>query len=215
MQDGDGTKFVSRLGQVTFSGPYALQRGQTVYYITERCVFQLVEAGLDLIEIAPGVDLQRDILDHMEFRPVVHQSIACMDPKIFTDVVMDLQHRSPISLSARLLYNPAENLLYVNFEGLNIETTEDAHRLREYLDEKLASYGQKVRVIVNYDNFNLSPRAAPAFFAMIEHNREQYFLSSTRYSSNAFFRHQLGEKFAAADLAQTIYHSFEEAKLGL
>jgi propionate CoA-transferase len=90
-----------------------------------------------------------------------------------------------------------------------------AHGLGEYLDEKLASYGQKLRVIVNYDNFNLNPVALPVFFAMIEHNRANYFLSSTRYSSKAFFRHQLGEKFAAANLAQTIYHSFEEAKLGL
>ncbi len=72
-----------------------------------------------------------------------------------------------------------------------------------------------MRVIVNYDNFNLNPVAALVFFAMIKHNREQYFLSSTRYSSNAFFRHQLGEKFAAANQAQPIYCSFEHAKHGL
>ena len=215
VHDGDGTKFVTTLGQVTFSGPYARERGQTVFYITERCVFRLAETGLELVEIAPGVDLQRDILDHMDFRPLVHEPVACMDPKIFTDALMDLQHRSPMSLQERLLYNPAENLLYVNFEGLNVETIADAHTLGEYLDEKLASYGQKLRVIVNYDNFNLSPLAGPAFFAMVEHNRKHYFLSSTRYSSNAFFRHQLGETFAAANLAQTIYPSFEQAKQGL
>jgi len=56
---------------------------------------------------------------------------------------------------------------------------------------------------------------ADRFFAMIKRNRDQYFLSSTRYSSNAFFRQQLGEGFAQADLAQRIYRSFDEARRGL
>ena len=215
VDEGSGAKFVGRVEQVTFSGTYARERGQPVHYITERCVLRLAKRGLELVEIAPGVDLERDVLAHMQFRPIVPEQIPTMDPKIFMDQLMDLQHRSPMSLEERLHYNEAENLLYVNFEGLTIETEEDVDELAAFLDRQLTSFGTKVNVIVNYDNFNLNPAAADRFFAMIKRNRDQYFLSSTRYSSNAFFRHQLGEGFAQADLAQRIYRSFDDARQGL
>ncbi|MBI5108756.1 MAG: hypothetical protein HZA62_08400 [Rhodocyclales bacterium] len=64
----------------SFSGTVAAASGKTVLYVTERCVFRLCTEGLALIEIAPGVDLQREILDRMEFVPVMHQPPALMDP---------------------------------------------------------------------------------------------------------------------------------------
>ncbi len=98
------------------------------------------------------------------------------------------------------------------FEGLGIETAEDVRRLADYLDRKLASIGQRVNVIVNYDNFQMNPSASDAFFAMVRHNQERFFLSSTRYSTNAFFRHQLGEQLAQASFGQRVYRSYDEAK---
>ena len=62
-------KFVNELPEVTFSGKIALERGLDVRYITERAVFTLKEDGLHLVEIAPGVSLQEDILDKMDFPP--------------------------------------------------------------------------------------------------------------------------------------------------
>ena len=106
-------------------------------------------------------------------------------------------------------------MLYVNFEGMSIETKEDADKLAEFLDERLASFGGKVHVIVNYDNFYLSPKATDRFYAMVKHNEDNYFLSSIRYSTDAFFRHQLGEGFAEADLEQRIYRNFDEARKSL
>jgi propionate CoA-transferase len=209
------SKFVERVGQVTFSGEYARSRGQTVYYITERCVFRLTEAGLELIEIAPGVVMDRDILPHMAFRPIVPDNIRSMDARIFLDEPMGLKDRSPMSLNERLQYDSKKNVLYVNFEGMSLETEEDANELADFLDESLASCGRKVNVIVNYDNFYLSPRASDRFYKMVKHNEENYFLSSIRYSTDAFFRHQLGEDFASADLEQRIYRDFDEAREGL
>jgi len=209
------SKFVERVGQVTFSGEYARSRGQTVYYITERCVFRLAEAGLELIEIAPGVVLDRDIIPHMAFRPIVPDNIRSMDARIFLDEPMGLKDRSPMSLNERLQYDSKKNVLYVNFEGMSLETEEDANELADFLDESLASCGRKVNVIVNYDNFYLSPRASDRFYKMVKHNEENYFLSSIRYSTDAFFRHQLGEDFASADLEQRIYRDFDEAREGL
>ncbi len=215
VETGSGKKFVRRVQQITFSGVNARRRGQTVYYITERAVFRLTEGGLELVEIAPGVDLEQDILAHMQFVPQVAGSLRQMDPLIFQDTVMGLKHRSPLSLGERLQYHEADNVLYVNFEGLIIETVDDVKKLADFMEKQLASFGKRINVIVNYDNFQLNPSASEAFFAMVKHNQEQYFLSSTRYSTDAFFRHQLGQRFTEASLEQRIYGSFDEAKAHL
>jgi propionate CoA-transferase len=68
---GKNAKFVQRIKHVCFHGPTAAARGQPVRYITERAVFELTPEGLCLIELAPGIDLQRDVLDQMEFTPRV------------------------------------------------------------------------------------------------------------------------------------------------
>lgn len=212
---GTGKKFVRRVQQITFSSVNTRRRGQPVYYITERAVFRLTAGGLELVEIAPGVDLERDILAQMEFVPKVAHHLRQMDPLIFREAVMGLQHRSLLSLKERLQYHEADNVLYVNFEGLTIETVDDVRTLAVYLDRQYASFGKRFNVIVNYDNFHLNPSASEAFFAMVKHNQEQYFLSSTRYSTNAFFRHQLGQLFTEAHLEQRIYGSFDEARAHL
>lgn len=211
LEQGEGKKFVRRVQQVTFSALKALQRRQTVYYITERGVFRLTADGLELVEIAPGVDLERDILAHMEFVPRIASSLAQMDPVIFRDALMGLQQRSPLSLEERLRYDEAENMLYINLEGLSIETVEDAKKLADFFERKLSSFGKKVHAITNYDNFNLNPSAAETFFEMVKRNHE-YFLSYTRYSTNAFFRHQFGKQFTQASLENNFYKDFEEAK---
>jgi len=66
LKEGRARKFVNKVEQITFSGPYSANSGQTVLYVTERCVFQLTPEGLELIETAPGVDVERDILAHMD-----------------------------------------------------------------------------------------------------------------------------------------------------
>ena len=55
----------------TFTGDYAVKRGQPVLYVTERCVFELTPDGLELIEVAPGIDIERDILAQMDFMPII------------------------------------------------------------------------------------------------------------------------------------------------
>ncbi len=94
--NGAAKKFVRRVRQITFNGASASKRRQTVYYITERCVFRLTAARLELIEIAPGVDLDRDILANMEFRPQMADDVREMDPLIFRDALMGLKQRFPL-----------------------------------------------------------------------------------------------------------------------
>jgi propionate CoA-transferase len=95
LKSGDGTltidqpgavrKFLDRVEQITFSGHQAVQQGQEVYYITERAVFQLRPDGVHLTEIAPGIDLQSEVLDQMGFAPIVEQSLKTMNADHFRD----------------------------------------------------------------------------------------------------------------------------------
>lgn len=90
--EGRATKFVDgTVEHVTFSGQYAQRSGQKIYYVTERCVFTLTEKGMELVEIAPGVELQRDILDQMDFQPIISEDLQLMDGKIFRDFPMGLR----------------------------------------------------------------------------------------------------------------------------
>ncbi|BDR16193.1 CoA-transferase [Vibrio sp. STUT-A11] len=82
-QEGKQKKFIKRVEQITFSAAQALNKNKPVMYITERAVFQLSPSGLELIEIAPGVDLDKDILQRMEFTPVISPSLKVMPNAIF------------------------------------------------------------------------------------------------------------------------------------
>jgi propionate CoA-transferase len=84
-------KFVEHVEHTTFSGAFAARRGQPVLYVTERCVFRLGDDGLELIEIAPGIDLERDILAHMDFMPRIYGRQALMERRIFEAGKMGLR----------------------------------------------------------------------------------------------------------------------------
>jgi propionate CoA-transferase len=201
-------RFVQRLQQRTFSGVYARRHGQQVHYLTERAVFRLTDAGLVLTELAPGVDLERDVLAHMGFSPIIAADLREMDSCIFRAEPMELSRHSLVGLADRLVHHAEDNVLYINLEGLHLDTAERARELATHLDDRLAGLGQRVHVVVNYDNLELGPTAEDIFFAMIRNSTEKYFLSATHYSTNAFFRHQLGQRFTRARLGQTIYPSF-------
>ena len=90
-REGREKKFVRSVQQLSYSGPFAGVRGQETLYITERAVFRRDENGrLSLIEIAPGIDLERDILEQMEFRPEISLNLATMDERIFLPEPMGL-----------------------------------------------------------------------------------------------------------------------------
>ena len=86
--EGKVPKFVNQVEQITFSGKAARQDGRKVLFVTERCVFKLVPEGLMLIEIAPGIDLQKDVLSRMGFQPLIAPDLKPMDPRIFRDEPM-------------------------------------------------------------------------------------------------------------------------------
>ena len=91
LQEGKSKKFVPSVQQITFSGAYARRNKMNVKFITERAVLELLPEGLTVTEIAPGIDLQTQILDQMEFKPLVAENLKTMDVRIFTDAPMGIK----------------------------------------------------------------------------------------------------------------------------
>lgn len=84
VNEGKGKKFVNNLDQITFNGLFEGKKQKEIYVVTERAVFSITEQGLTLIEIAPGIDLEKDILANMEYQPIISSELKTMDEKLFT-----------------------------------------------------------------------------------------------------------------------------------
>ncbi|MBU0753224.1 MAG: acyl CoA:acetate/3-ketoacid CoA transferase [Gammaproteobacteria bacterium] len=212
VEEGRGIKFVEEVEHRTFSGAEAARRGQPVLYITERCVFQLTADGLELIEIAPGVDLQRDILDRMAFRPIMRGEPRLMDSRIFADEPMSIRAELlEMPLDQRLSYDVAQNLFFINFEGLQVRDHGDIERVRQAVEACLAPVGHKVYAIVNYDRFSIAPEILDDYVAMVKHIMDSHYHDVTRYTSSTFLRMKLDEAMARGNVPPHIYGSASEA----
>ncbi len=216
LEEGRARKFVADVEHRTFSGEYAAKRRQPVLYVTERCVFRLGRDGLELTEIAPGIDLERDILALMDFAPVMHAPPALMDAAIFRPEPMGLRERLlAIPLARRFTYAAEQNIFFINFERLDIRTMRDVEAIRAEVERQLASVGKKVYAIVNYDNFSILPELVDAYSAMVQHLVAHYYCGVTRYTTSGFLRAKLGEALAQRGVAPHIYVSAKEAQAHL
>jgi propionate CoA-transferase len=215
-REGKSAKFVAEVEQRTFSGEVASRNKQPVLYVTERAVFRLTATGPELIEIAPGVDLERDVLAQMKFRPQVSPQLRLMDARIFGDGPMglrDLLLTQP--LEKRLSYDPAKNRFFLNFEGLTVRSHEDITRIRAAVGDQLEPLGKKVFAIVNYDNFSISPELLQDYMDMVREVVQRYYVGVTRYTTSAFLRARLGDALREHDLAPQIYETADEASARL
>src|SRR5262249_5954573 len=148
-------KFIDSVEQTTFSGTYAAETGQPVYYVTERCVFQLTPAGMELTEIAPGLDIEMDILGQMSFKPIVNDPRP-MNPLIFRPEPMGLEQLLlGLSLAERITYDQKRNTIFINFEGFQIRTVADVDLVRREMESRCKAIGRKVALVANYDGFYL------------------------------------------------------------
>ena len=194
--EGTLRKFVTRVEHRTFSGREARRRGQRVLYVTERCVFQLTPAGLELVEIAPGIDLERDVLAHMDFRPTINQDLKLMDPSIFLD--------APLGLRDRLLAKPLverydldvqNRLLFINFEGLHIASKagiiEIEQLVTHLLEPVVKNPDERITAVVNYDNFSILPGLVDEYAAMVKRLTDRYYARVTRYGTGGFLKAKL------------------------
>ncbi|MBI5275038.1 MAG: acyl CoA:acetate/3-ketoacid CoA transferase [Burkholderiales bacterium] len=193
---GDSKKFVQQVEHRTFSGREARRRKQRVLYVTERCVFQLGDAGLELVEIAPGVDLQRDVLAQMEFQPSISPHLKLMEAGIFGNEGLQLRDRLLARpLSQRLELDREHRLLFINFEGLSVHRPGDIDEIeqavRQLLEPVVAESNQRVAVVVNYDNFSITPSLADPYSEMVQRLARRYYSRVTRYGTVGFLKARL------------------------
>jgi len=216
VKEGRARKFVETVEHRTFSGAEARRRSTPVLYVTERCVFRLGADGLELTEVAPGIDLERDILAHMAFKPIIHGTPVLMDERIFQDRPMNLRpDLLELPLAERLHYDPDGNLFFVNFEGLRVKSLADIEAIRTGVAERLSPLQRKVYAVVNYDRFHIEPELVDAYIAMVKALMDRHYLDVTRYTSSTFLRLKLGDALAKRSVAPHLYASAVEAQAHL
>ncbi|ATQ69670.1 MULTISPECIES: acyl CoA:acetate/3-ketoacid CoA transferase [Methylosinus] len=211
LKEGRARKFLKFVEQVTFSGKYAQKREQPVIYVTERCVFQLKKDGLELIEVAPGIDIERDILAHMDFKPIIKEPIP-MDKRIFIDEPMGLiSDLLNLDLQDRVSYDADRNIQFLNLEGWSARSKRDIDDLRKMLIDACQTIGKRVNQVVNLDNFRISEHLYDYYAEMIQYMLENYYLTTTRYTTSAFLRLKLKEALSKRGIAPHVFERKEDA----
>ena len=211
VKEGRSRKFVKRVEQITFNGSYAAEKGVPVLYVTERCVFRRTADGMELTEVAPGIDVERDILAHMDFKPIVKKP-ALMDARIFHEPLMMLEETLlGLGLAQRISYDPQRNVMFLNAEGLHIKTRDDVDRVRRVVEERCQAIGKKVKLVVNYDNVFIDAAVADTYAAMVRYMQMHYYTTASRYTTSAFLRLKLGEALARRRVRAHIFETPDEA----
>jgi len=187
-----------------------------VLYVTERCVFSLTRDGLELIEVAPGIDMARDILARMDFEPIVRGTPRAMDSRIFRPSAMGLRDDLlTVPLPQRLFYDAQQNILFINFEGYSVRNRDNVDAIRAAVEQRIGSLGRKVFAIVNYENFSIAPEVVDAYSDMVHDLTKRFYIDVTRYTTSAFLRLKLGQALDRRGVAPHIFESADEAHLQL
>ena len=181
-------------------------------YVTDRCVFRLTPHGLELTEIAPGVDLRADILARMDFEPVIPTDPVLMDARIFRPEPMGIaEDLLTVPLHVRFAYDADRNLFFLNLEGMSVTTAEQVEAVASEVDRQLAAVGKRVHMIVNYDNFILAPHLVDDYLEALRGVADKYYAGVTRYTTSAFLRLKLGDMLGRRGVAPHVYESRQEA----
>jgi propionate CoA-transferase len=179
--------------------------------VTERCVFRLTPEGLELIEIAPGVDMEHDILALMGFRPII-RAPKSMDVSLFREALMQLDDRLlNRPLAERLSYDPDRNTLFLGLDGYRVHTDADVEVIRASILELFDRVGHRFSAIINYDSSYIAPEMADKWFSMAAEVQRTCYDHASRYTTSAFMRLKLGDALSRRDVAPHIFETSADA----
>ncbi|MEQ6917051.1 acyl CoA:acetate/3-ketoacid CoA transferase [Halomonas aquatica] len=210
---GGQSKFVAEVEHRTFSGTLAAADGKPVCYVTERAVFELTPEGLVLTEIAPGVDLERDVLALMDFTPRMPEPPRRMDERIFREATMGLvEELLEQPLAQRFSLDEAGDVLFINFEHLRVASRADIDAIEQEVERRLEPLGRRVLAIVNYDHFRIDDALLAPYTEMVRGLEQRFYTRVTRYTTSGFMRRKLGHALEERAVSPHIYESAEEAR---
>ncbi len=211
IREGKIRKFVNANDQITYCSMFADRQNQEVLYITERCVFKLIKGQLTLIEVAPGIDIEKDILAHMDFTPIIGQ-VAEMDPRLFQESPMGIRGEFLLrELRTRVHYNPEKNTLNLNFSGLELETKEDVDNIEKIVEEACLQVGTKVNVLINYNGFRVNENLFNDYLKMGSTIIKKYYRRVARHNTNDEDRIRFEVECRRRNLEANIFSSRDEA----
>jgi len=198
VREGGARKFVREVEHRSFSGAEAVRRGQRVLYVTERAVFRLVPAEngvggeLELVEIAPGIELQRDVLAHMSFRPRIAAELKTMDERLFRPEALGLRTQLlERPLGERLRLDRDARVLHVDFSGLQVNSSATILAIDTAVRALLEPFGERVDTVVNYDHFGIVPELVEPYARMVRQLTADLYRRVTRYGTTGFIKSRL------------------------
>lgn len=203
IKEGSVKKFIKNVEHITFSGELAAETSQPVLYVTERCVFKVVNAGLELIEVAKGIDIDRDILAHMEFIPVINNP-KIMDPKIFLEQPMGLKADLMSASIDKRVFLEEGNQLHINLRNFIVESIDDLINIKQRIESLCEPLNEKVDMVAWYDGFDMPEKFDNAFYDLLFEVEEKYYRSSKRFTRDPFIRLKFGAMLTKRDITTRI-----------
>ena len=211
IKEGRFDKFVDSVGQITFSGGLAAEEDRDVYFVTERCVFRLTRDGLELIEIAPGADLARDILDRLPFKPIVNDPRP-MEAALFQPHRLDLRKRFlDIHIEDRLSYDDDTNTVFMDFAGMRVRTEADLDSIKQAVDCLLGPLEKRVNAIINYDRFEADDEIMTEYLDLVKYVEDKYYIRVSRYTTSGFMRLKLAHELDKRHVTSEVYETRKQA----
>ena len=190
IQEGKAQKLIESVEQVTFSGRLAAERKQDVLYVTERCVFKIHAEGIQLIEVAPGIDVERDILALMDFEPIINDVIE-MDHRIFMPEAMDLRTDLIDAPMSRRIQLSDEGKLLCNLRGYKVSKQKHIDLIYARVSELCKTQKQRIPLEAWYESFSVSGDLLSAYAEMWAALERHYFSSICKHVRDPFLRTKL------------------------
>ena len=192
VKEGEVKKFVDMVEHITFSGEFARETGQQVLYVTERCVFGLGPQGMELLEVAPGIDVERDILEQMDFVPYM-RNVRPMDARIFQEGPMAIREEQvQMPIERRIVLDREQGKLIINLRSMNLTSRVEIMQIKQRIEEVCESLDSPVEMMALYDGFEIKESLQDEYSDMIASIDKRFYKSLVHYTRDPFIRLKFG-----------------------
>ena len=170
----------------------------------------MTAAGLALVEVAPGIDLERDILALMDFRPLLRDPRP-MHERLFRAAAMGLDAMLlDRPLADRFTFDAVRSMLFIDFAGYRVQRPEQVEAVRAQVEALVGPLGRKVEAVIDYDGCHIEPGMAEAWFDMARDVQARFYDKAARYTTSAFMRLKLGDALQRRAMAPHVFESAQE-----